>query len=144
MTDRYPPAAQRESLLTFAQALRSASSAFRRDDCGDPHIRGRRGHVSAVPGGFQLYCICETGMAWTWAKKAMPFARLTQDDDREGMLAMSRPPSAGEAAIIRRYLAIRPKPEVSPAQAQRRRQFGQLLAQRMRTRPPGGQNSLGA
>jgi hypothetical protein len=135
MSDRYPPAVQREALIPFAAALRSAATAFRRDQCGDPWISGARGHVHAVPGGFQLYCVCETKQAWTWAKKGLAFAKASQDGDEEGMLFMDRLPTSDEAEIIRRYLGIRPKPEVSDQEAERRRQHGERLAKNW---PPAG------
>jgi hypothetical protein len=133
MTDRYPPARQREALFKFARALRSASTALRRDECGDPSISGARGHVHAVPGGFQLYCVCETKQAWTWAKKGMAFAKVTQDGDEEGMLFMDRLPTPDEAEIIRRYCGIRSKPDLSAEESERRRQSGKRLAN---NRPP--------
>jgi hypothetical protein len=135
MTDRYPPAAQREALLTFAAALKSAATAFRRDQCGDPWISGARGHVHAIPGGFALYCVCETKQAWTWAKKALAFAKPTEDGDEEGTLFMDRAPTPDEAESIRRYLGIRAKPELDQQEVERRRQLGERLA---KNRPPAG------
>ncbi len=132
--DIYPPTVQRSALLKFAEALNSASNAFRRDECGDPRINGSRGHAyAALVGGkpgFQLYCICESKQAWTWAKKLMTFAKVTQDGDEEGILFLDRLPTATEAEIIRSYLGIRPKPEVNAQEAERRRQRGEHLAKK--------------
>jgi hypothetical protein len=113
MSDRYPPSLQREELTVFASALGSAASAFRRDECGDPRINGKRGHVYAVPEGFQLYCVCESRKAWTYAKRALAFARVTQDGDEEGMLIMDRLPTTEEAEVIRAYLGINKTREIS-------------------------------
>jgi hypothetical protein len=61
-----------EALAVFAAALGSASRALRRDECGDPRINGKRGHIYAVPEGFQLYCVCESRKAWTYASSPFP------------------------------------------------------------------------
>jgi hypothetical protein len=70
-------AAQRGRLLEFAAAFGGRDSAPRRDECGDPRINGRHGHIYAVPGGVFL----GTARAWRYAKKAMSFAKVTQDGD---------------------------------------------------------------
>jgi hypothetical protein len=57
---------------------------LRRDECGDPQINGKRDHIYAVPEGFQLYCVCESRKAWTYAKRALSFARVTQDGNEKG------------------------------------------------------------
>ena len=48
-----PPTMQREALLKFAEALGSAANALRRDECGDPCINGRRGHIYACSDGYR-------------------------------------------------------------------------------------------
>ena len=111
MSDRHPPARQR--LALFAEALGSASTALRRDECGDPRINGKRGHVYVVSRGFLLSCVCESRKAWTYAKRALSFARVTQDGDDEGSFVMDRPPTAEEAETIRRYLGITKTREIS-------------------------------
>ena len=116
--DAYPSAEQRAALANFAEALFSAVNAWRRDECGDPRIVGRRGHVYAVPGGFQFYCAAESKQAWTWAKKKLAFASVTQDGDEEGCLFMDRQPTADEAAAIRDYLGIAKRPDLSVAERQ--------------------------
>ena len=74
-------AAQRGRLLEFAAALGSRDSALRRDECGDPRI---------------------IGGAWGYAKKAMSFAKVTQDGDEEGCrLRARRKRSATRSAFIR-------------------------------------------
>jgi hypothetical protein len=128
MVDRYPSSVQREALVKFVLALGCASTAFRRDECSDPRINGKHGHVYAVPGGFQLYCACETKQAWTWAKKGLAFAKPSQDGDEEGLLFMDWLPSPDEAVTIRRYLGIHAKPEVGEREVERRRQFGKRSA----------------
>ena len=104
MADRHPPA--RQSLALFAEALGSASTAFRRDECGDPRINGKHGHVYAISRGFLLSCVCDSRKAWTYAKRALSFARVTQDGADEGSFIMDRVPTAEEAETIRRYLGI--------------------------------------
>jgi hypothetical protein len=123
MVDRYPPPAQREALLKFAEALGSVSTSLRRDDCNDPQLKGRYGHISAVPGGFQVYVIADSKQAWTWAKKSLAFAQVTQDGDDEGMLFLDRLPTPTEAETIRSYVGISKKPDRSPEEVERVRQM---------------------
>jgi hypothetical protein len=111
--DIYPPNMQREGLLKFAEALGSAANALRRDECGDPCINGRRGHIYACPDGYRLYVIARSTQAWTWAKKAMAFACVEQDGDEEGVFAMDRLPIADEAELIRRYVRVTKRPDLS-------------------------------
>ena len=113
MSDCHPPALQRAALAAFAEALGSASTAFRRDECGDPRINGKRGHVYAVSRGFLISCVCDSRRAWTYAKRALSFARVTQDGGDEGSFVMDRPPTAEEAETIRRYLGITKTREIS-------------------------------
>jgi hypothetical protein len=76
-----------------------------------PHQR-QHGHLYAVCGslhepgkpGLKFFVACETGMAWTYAKRALSFAKLTNDGDDEGALFLDRLPSQSEAEMIRRYL----------------------------------------
>jgi hypothetical protein len=57
--------------------------------------------------------VTESGTAWTYAKRALKFAEVSQDGDEEGILFMSRLPTAEEARAIRRYLGIPKKAELS-------------------------------
>ncbi len=50
MTDIYPRAAQRQALLKLMPALGCSDTALRRDECGDPSIAGKHGHIHAVCG----------------------------------------------------------------------------------------------
>jgi hypothetical protein len=128
----------RDALLEFAMALGSASSALRRDECGDPRINGKRGHVYAVPGGFHFYCVCASAKAWTYAKRALSFAKVTQDGDEEGMLFLDRLPTPAEAEITRHYLGIAKRPELSAAQieALRARAKARRFGDETRKNPP--------
>ena len=127
--------AQRAALVAFAEALSSASAAFRRDECGDPRINGRRGHVYAVSGNFQLFCVCESKKAWTWAKKALRFARVTQDGDDEGMLFLDRLPTPAEAIVIRDYLGIAKRPSLSQDHVARLRVQARRFGDDLRKNP---------
>jgi hypothetical protein len=63
LADIYPPTRQREALLKLVEALGCRDVALRRDECGDWRIKGRFGHIYAVPGtldrpkaeGFQIF-----------------------------------------------------------------------------------------
>jgi hypothetical protein len=130
MTDKYPPTVQRPALLKLVEALGVQERHLCRDNCGDWQIKGRFGHIYAVPGipwggmegveGFQLYFRGApefeetlTSQGWTWAKKALSFCRVTQDGDTEGFLFLDRLPSPEEAVLIRDKLGIRKKRELS-------------------------------
>lgn len=122
--DRYSPVRQRLALMGFAKALGSRDNALRRDECGDWRIGGSLGHVYAVPEGFQIMVMgSETARQWTAAKKALAFAKLTQDGDDEGGLILDRLPTAGEATAIRRYCGIAKKREVGEVELARLRAF---------------------
>ena len=114
----------REALLGLAGALNSAPRTLRRDECGDWRINGKSGHIYAVPGGFQLCCMCESALAWTWAKKKMPFAQVAQDGDAEGVLRMSRLPTRTEADAIRSCLGIPKRRVLSEGELERLRSIG--------------------
>jgi hypothetical protein len=112
MSDTYPPSAQRSALDRFAVALNCSPSTLRRDDCGDPSIRGKRGHVYATPGEsgrlcFWIYHAAGSGRGWTNAKRDMAFASLVNDGDDEGAWSLDRLPTAAEAETIRSRLSIR-------------------------------------
>ena len=101
-----------------------ARRALRRDECGDWRINGKSGHIYAIPGGFQLCCMYEGALAWTWAKKKMPFAHVAQDGDAEGVLRMSRLPTRTEANAIRSYLGIAKRRVLSEGGLARLRSIG--------------------
>jgi hypothetical protein len=113
MADVYPAAAQRQALLALMPALGCSDMTLRRDECSDWRISGKHGHVYAVPGGFMLYVNCETRTGWTYAKRALSFAKITNDGDDEGAFLLARMPSKSEADVIRRYCGIRKRMELS-------------------------------
>jgi hypothetical protein len=65
-----------------------------------------------VPDGFQIVFL-GTARAWGYAKKAMSFAKVTQDGDEEGCLFMARLPTESEAEAIRDKVGIPKKRAVS-------------------------------
>lgn len=159
MTDKYPPAVQRPALLKLVEAVGCREAALRRDECGDWRINGKYGYIYAVPGipwggmenteGFQIYFrgAAEfeeptTSRGWTFVKDAMPFAKVTQDGDMEGLLFLDRLPTAPEAEIIRDKLWIAKKREVSEEELARLRghsfRAGGVKTTR-RTAPGGGE-----
>lgn len=62
MADLYPPTLQRPELLRFVETADLRSSCLRRDECGDWCINGKRGHIYAVPEGFQLVYFARCGV----------------------------------------------------------------------------------
>jgi hypothetical protein len=114
MADSYPAAAQRQALLALIPSLGCSDMTLRRDECGDPRISGKHGHVYAVPGaGFAIYVTCGTGTGWTYAKRALSFAKLANDGDDEGSFFLDRMPTKSEADTIRRYCGILKKRDLS-------------------------------
>ena len=106
---------------------------FRRDENGDWRINGRGGHIYAVSGAFQVVVLCEkleaglagrwTSQGWTYAKRALDFARLVNDGDDEGVFILDRLPSPAEAAILRRYCMIPKRMELGEEELARRREL---------------------
>lgn len=80
---------------------------------GDPRINGRRGHIYACPGGYQLYVVTPSTRAWTYAKKALDFAKVAQDGDEEGILLLDRLPTESEAEAIRHLRRRHETPRLS-------------------------------
>ena len=133
--DIFPTTKQRAALLKLTKTLVSRDSALRRDECGDWRIEGSSGHVYAVPGtldqpnwpGFMLYIMTGSPKAWTFAKRALAFAKVINDGDEEGAFVMSRLPTADEATLVRRYCGIPKRREVSEAELDRLRSVGFAL-----------------
>lgn len=136
----YPAAVQRQALLTLMPALGCSDTALRRDECGDPVIAGKHGHIYAVCGtldepkkpGFMIYVSCETLKGWTYAKRALSFARLENDGDEEGIVFLGRLPSKSEADAIRSYCGIRKKADLSEESLAQLRGRGKQLAETRR------------
>jgi hypothetical protein len=103
--------ADRARLQELLTALDAGEAQLRRDECGDWQIAGTRGHVYAMGSTFHLVVFVDepdlnareihTGARWTWAKKRLPFAPVTQDGDDEGILRLEQLPTADQAIEIR-------------------------------------------
>lgn len=113
MADSFPPAKQRQRILRLAEHLGSRGGALRRDECGDWRISGRKGHIYAVPEGFQIMLTDWSAKGWNAAKRALTFATVMQDGDDEGGLIMDRCPTPAEAEILRHWVGIGKKPQYS-------------------------------
>jgi hypothetical protein len=119
--DTYPAAAQRQALLELMPALGCRDIALRRDECGDPRINGKKGHIYAVPGtiaepnrpGFMIYVMGWSTNGWNKAKKGLSFAKLTNDGDNERALFLDRLPTKAEALAMRRWVGLAKKTEYS-------------------------------
>jgi|SRR6516162_3692302 hypothetical protein len=163
MSDSYPPPRQRETLLKLVEALGCRDNVLRRDECSDWMIKGKLGHIYAVPGtldrpkaeGFQIYFRGApefeeptTGKAWTYAKQALkPFCAVTQDGDWEGLLFLDRLPTKEEAEIVRNKLGVPKKREISDAERERLRAMGfapsHVVGDNQTKKPPSGDASGG-
>jgi hypothetical protein len=82
--------------------------------------------------GLLLYCAPGSARSWTAAKRAVAFAVVTQDGDDEGMLFLDRRPTEGEATILRRYLGIRKRRDLSDEERARLAIIGGLTLQNRR------------
>jgi hypothetical protein len=120
-------------VVELLDALSASPSRFHRDECGAWIISGRPGcHVSTWGdgGGWLLVVTPErelSKLAWTWVKRRLAFADLTQDGDGEGCLRLARLPTAAEAEEIRDVLGIRKRVFYSPDELERRREHGRSL-----------------
>jgi hypothetical protein len=121
MTDLYPPAVQRQALLDLMPALGCRDASLRCDECGDPVINGKKGHLVAVCGtiaepkrpGFTIYIMGWSTNGWNKAKVALSFAKLENDGDDEGVFFLDRLPTKSEAEIIRKWTGVAKKAEYS-------------------------------
>jgi hypothetical protein len=136
--DIFPPAKQRHALLELVKALGCRDNALRRDECGDWRVEGRSGHIYAAPGslgrpeapGFQIY-IAGSSRWWTAAKAAFaPFAEIANDGGDEGTHFIFRLPGADEAGMIRHYVGLAKKRELSEAELARLVSVGHPFAKR--------------
>jgi hypothetical protein len=139
---RFPPTRQREALLKLIEALGCRDAALRRDECGDWRIKGRYGHIYAIPGtldrpvveGFQIYFRGAeeplSSKGWTYAKRALAFCEVTNDGDNEGMLFLDRLPTGEEAEVIRAKLGVAKKREVSAEELARLAAIGRRFVAR--------------
>ena len=73
-----------------------------------------------------------TSQGWKYAKRALTFAKLTNDGDDEGSFFLARLPSKAEAEAIRRYCGIRKKVELSDDNLAQLRERGKRLAETRR------------
>jgi len=121
--------AQLERLL---EALNASPSTMRRDLSGLWVLQGSRGYCATWGDNatWQLTVVPPSEMskqAWTWVKKRLAFAELTQDGDTEGCFRLHRLPTEGEAEEIRDIVGIRKRAEYSPEELVRRQESGKAL-----------------
>lgn len=115
----------REALLPLLESLNCRRTCLHRDECGDWGIFGLKGHLYAVPEGFQMFIMgCGSMRKWTAAKQALAFAKVTQDGDDEGGMIFQALPTPDQAERIRRYCAIPKRRELSDAERDRLKTMG--------------------
>jgi hypothetical protein len=131
--------AQQQSLL---DALDASPSALRRDECGAWAIRGSRGIIHTWGDGrtWVMYTACRSGQSWTWAKKRLAFADVTQDGDDEGAFRLVGLPTPEQAIEIRDILGVRKRlaPEAIEQLRQRALQMRAALARGADENPDSG------
>lgn len=96
-------------LRKLTKALDISDRRIKLDKCGDFNIFGTRGKISTDGEYWYLYASRDTGMKWTYTKKALSFMELHQDGDEEGILRLARMPYSEEARTVRKVIGVRPR-----------------------------------
>ncbi len=136
-TDKFTPAKQRPALVEFLVALNGRRRALRQDEYGDWRISGNRGHVYAVPEGFQLAYFARCGVTesdgdgpympdYAAAKRKLVFCKLAQDGTGEGIFFLDRLPDESEAEVIRDVFKILRVPNISEETRDARREAARI------------------
>lgn len=114
----------REPLVALLDALDASPRCLERPNCrgwvGDWQITGKHGHAMTHGTGYLFYAHA-TPRRWTSIKQSLPFYKLSQDGDDEGILYLDRLPAAAEAEAIRDAISIRKRRHMSEAQIERSR-----------------------
>ena len=92
------------ALRSFADALRARDGALRRTASGKWIIRGSRGSIAAVAGGFAISF--DSATPWRFALATMDFAEVVRDDGESGVMFMARHANEREAMTLRARLGI--------------------------------------
>jgi hypothetical protein len=99
---------RRPSLSGLIVVLDAALDALRRDEFGEWSVVGRHGELYAAPGGFYVVLNAGDAPAWPIQRATLGFCETVHDrvEDGVGLLRLSRMPTDGEAALLRRALGI--------------------------------------
>ncbi len=135
--DKFSPAKQRQALVEFLVAINGRRKALRQDEHGEWVIYGKRGHIDAVPEGFQLcyfarYVFTEPGgygpllPDYAAAKRKLAFCKLAQDGTGEGIFFLDRLPDDAEAGAIRDVFKIFRVPNISEEARDARREAARV------------------
>jgi hypothetical protein len=106
-------------LVELFDALHVSPSVLRRNDDGLWTLRGRPGCYASSWGdgkSWQLVVAPEdeiSPLQWTWFRKRLPFAEVTQDGEADGCLRLSRLPTPAEAELIRDIIGLRKRMDLS-------------------------------
>ena len=98
-----------KALLELArEALDISSSALRLDECGLWHLRGKRGRIAtrADGQGYLLAIYERSRKGWTFAKRRLAFAKVTQDADGEGVLRFKLPVTEAQVSEVRELAGL--------------------------------------
>ncbi len=95
-------------LKQVVEAGNFAKNSLRHDECRDWIIRGSGGVVWSInEGELQIYARFEgRARRWGYFKRALDFARVTQDGDDEGCLTVKLPLNEAQLNTIREQLRI--------------------------------------
>ena len=115
----------RSRILLLAAALDvSVATSVRRDECGNPRISGRDGHICVDGAGFLICVVPADGVLtrgatrrWHNIKRNLAFCRVTQDGDDEGCLHLDHLPDQREAEEIRAAVHVRRRVHLSEDEA---------------------------
>lgn len=125
--DMHPPVKQKPAIVAMAAQLEISLVHLRRDECGDWSLLGRFGRVYSTASGFLIIISgwaendapWLTARGWNNCKKDMEFMTLKNDGDEDGAFMFDRLPTASEASLIRKYVGLRKKKNVSEEMLER-------------------------
>jgi hypothetical protein len=143
LPDKHSPERQKRRLLALEAALGSAPRALRRDACsGTSKASAAASTRRSWSRGLPVLSRLRQRLAWTYAKRALKFAKVCNDRDEGGGFSMHRLPTKAEAETIRRYCGIPKRREVGePSTAQL--SAGTAARAKLMAAPPGPPASVG-
>jgi hypothetical protein len=102
-------AKDKELLTELCSVLKVSKNNLRLDEYLDWNIfGGQEAKISTDGESWYLYLQYENQKRrWNRAKKFLPFMKVTQDGDDEGVLKMTGMPDEKQAETVRKYLRLR-------------------------------------
>ncbi len=105
-------------MTDLSDALEISRRELHLDSCGDWCIMGRNGWINPGARAWFLMISAKSKRAWSATKKKLSFMELLKDGDEEGHFCLARLPTLEEAAILRKVVGLRKRPELATEHAQ--------------------------